>query len=69
MHVCVRVCVCVHVRQGYADEMDNPSMAHLIPVTLHNKKDILFGNMAEIYHFHNKWGFVFTSLCNVSIRP
>ncbi|MCI4393760.1 hypothetical protein PGIGA_G00161190 [Pangasianodon gigas] len=42
------------VLQGYADEMDNPSMAHLIPVTLHNKKDILFGNMAEIYHFHNK---------------
>ncbi|XP_053471021.1 guanine nucleotide exchange factor DBS isoform X1 [Ictalurus furcatus] len=42
------------VLQGYADEMDNPSMAHLIPVTLNNKKDILFGNMAEIYHFHNK---------------
>ncbi|XP_060715941.1 guanine nucleotide exchange factor DBS isoform X5 [Tachysurus vachellii] len=42
------------VLQGYADEMDNPSMAHLIPITLHNKKDVLFGNMAEIYHFHNK---------------
>ncbi|KAM9454259.1 guanine nucleotide exchange factor DBS isoform 2-T2 [Clarias gariepinus] len=42
------------VLQGYADEMDNPSMAHLIPVTLQNKKDVLFGNMAEIYHFHNK---------------
>lgn len=42
------------VLQGYADEMDNPSMAHLIPIILHNKKDILFGNMAEIYHFHNK---------------
>ncbi|XP_060754846.1 guanine nucleotide exchange factor DBS isoform X2 [Neoarius graeffei] len=42
------------VLQGYADEMDNPSMVHLIPVTLQNKKDILFGNMAEIYHFHNK---------------
>ncbi|XP_026787751.1 guanine nucleotide exchange factor DBS isoform X5 [Pangasianodon hypophthalmus] len=42
------------VLQGYADEMDNPSMALLIPGTLHNKKDILFGNMAEIYHFHNK---------------
>ncbi|XP_046693203.1 guanine nucleotide exchange factor DBS isoform X6 [Silurus meridionalis] len=42
------------VLQGYADEMESPSMAHLIPVTLHNKKDILFGNMAEIYHFHNK---------------
>ncbi|KAF5909222.1 guanine nucleotide exchange factor DBS isoform X3, partial [Clarias magur] len=42
------------VLQGYADEMDNPSMAHLIPITLQNKKDVLFGNMAEIYHFHNK---------------
>ncbi|XP_017554541.1 guanine nucleotide exchange factor DBS isoform X9 [Pygocentrus nattereri] len=42
------------VLQGYADEMDNPSMAHLIPITLHNKKDVLFGNMAEIYQFHNK---------------
>ncbi|GAA6089188.1 guanine nucleotide exchange factor DBS isoform X1 [Tachysurus ichikawai] len=42
------------VLQGYADEMDNPSMSHLIPVTLHNKKNVLFGNMAEIYHFHNK---------------
>uniref|UniRef100_A0A8B9RF91 Mcf.2 cell line derived transforming sequence-like a n=1 Tax=Astyanax mexicanus TaxID=7994 RepID=A0A8B9RF91_ASTMX len=42
------------VLQGYADEMDNPSMANLIPNTLHNKKDVLFGNMAEIYQFHNK---------------
>uniref|UniRef100_A0A4W4HFQ9 Mcf.2 cell line derived transforming sequence-like a n=1 Tax=Electrophorus electricus TaxID=8005 RepID=A0A4W4HFQ9_ELEEL len=42
------------VLEGYADEMDNPSMATLIPTTLHSKKDVLFGNMAEIYHFHNK---------------
>ncbi|XP_062865453.1 guanine nucleotide exchange factor DBS isoform X3 [Trichomycterus rosablanca] len=41
------------VLQGYADEMDNPNMAHLIPVSLHNKKEILFGNMDEIYQFHN----------------
>ncbi|KAG7467417.1 hypothetical protein MATL_G00153490 [Megalops atlanticus] len=41
------------VLQGYADEMDNPAMTHLIPSTLQNKKDVLFGNMAEIYHFHN----------------
>lgn len=51
------------VFQGYADEMDNPSMMHLIPVTLQNKKDILFGNMAEIYYFHNKSGFIFITLC------
>uniref|UniRef100_A0A3P9JDN0 Guanine nucleotide exchange factor DBS n=1 Tax=Oryzias latipes TaxID=8090 RepID=A0A3P9JDN0_ORYLA len=40
------------VLEGYAAEMDNPAMAHLIPSPLHSKKDILFGNMSEIYHFH-----------------
>ncbi|XP_036400831.1 guanine nucleotide exchange factor DBS-like isoform X3 [Megalops cyprinoides] len=40
------------VLQGYGAEMDNPAMAHLIPSTLQNKKDVLFGNMAEIYQFH-----------------
>lgn len=34
--------------------MDNPAMAHLIPNTLQNKKDILFGNMSEIYQFHQR---------------
>uniref|UniRef100_A0A8C4VEG8 MCF.2 cell line derived transforming sequence like n=1 Tax=Falco tinnunculus TaxID=100819 RepID=A0A8C4VEG8_FALTI len=42
------------VLQGYAAEMDNPLMAHLISPELQNKKDILFGNMEEIYHFHNR---------------
>ncbi|KAM6985972.1 guanine nucleotide exchange factor DBS isoform 2-T2 [Aplochiton taeniatus] len=42
------------VLQGYATEMDNPSMAHLIPGPLQNKKDVLFGNMLEIYDFHKK---------------
>jgi hypothetical protein len=36
--------------------MDNPLMTHLISSSLHNKKEILFGNMEEIYHFHNRWG-------------
>uniref|UniRef100_A0A8C0G3M3 MCF.2 cell line derived transforming sequence like n=1 Tax=Chelonoidis abingdonii TaxID=106734 RepID=A0A8C0G3M3_CHEAB len=40
--------------QGYASEMDNPLMMHLISPGLLNKKDILFGNMEEIYHFHNR---------------
>lgn len=40
--------------QGYAAEMDNPLMAHLISTGLQNKKNILFGNMEEIYHFHNR---------------
>ncbi|KAM9850920.1 guanine nucleotide exchange factor DBS [Aulostomus maculatus] len=42
------------VLQGYASEMDNPAMANLIPATLQNKKEILFGNMPEIYHFHKR---------------
>uniref|UniRef100_A0A672H9Z3 Mcf.2 cell line derived transforming sequence-like b n=1 Tax=Salarias fasciatus TaxID=181472 RepID=A0A672H9Z3_SALFA len=42
------------VLQGYASEMDNPSMCHLIPAPLQNKKEILFGNMPEIYHFHKR---------------
>uniref|UniRef100_A0A8C3KAF5 MCF.2 cell line derived transforming sequence-like 2 n=2 Tax=Scolopacidae TaxID=8917 RepID=A0A8C3KAF5_9CHAR len=40
--------------QGYASEMDNPSLVHLIPAALQNKKDILFGNLPEIYEFHNR---------------
>ncbi|XP_057708476.1 guanine nucleotide exchange factor DBS-like isoform X16 [Corythoichthys intestinalis] len=42
------------VLQGYASEMDNAAMAHLIPPHLLNKKEILFGNMPEIYHFHKR---------------
>ncbi|CAL9690013.1 unnamed protein product [Knipowitschia caucasica] len=42
------------VLQGYASEMDNPAMAPLIPAPLQNKKEILFGNMPEIYHFHKR---------------
>uniref|UniRef100_A0A8C9KAW9 MCF.2 cell line derived transforming sequence like n=1 Tax=Panthera tigris altaica TaxID=74533 RepID=A0A8C9KAW9_PANTA len=40
--------------QGYAAELDNPLMAHLVSPGLQNKKDVLFGNMEEIYHFHNR---------------
>ncbi|KAL1022263.1 hypothetical protein UPYG_G00024410 [Umbra pygmaea] len=42
------------VLQGYAAEMDNPAMTHLIPSSLLNKKDVLFGNMPEIYQFHER---------------
>ncbi|KAF7653542.1 hypothetical protein LDENG_00081850 [Lucifuga dentata] len=42
------------VLQGYAAEMDNPAMAHLIPAPLQNKREVLFGNMPEIYHFHKR---------------
>ncbi|XP_029306408.1 guanine nucleotide exchange factor DBS isoform X3 [Cottoperca gobio] len=42
------------VLEGYAAEMDNPAMAHLIPSTLLSKKVTLFGNMSEIYQFHKR---------------
>ncbi|XP_040005225.1 guanine nucleotide exchange factor DBS isoform X2 [Xiphias gladius] len=42
------------VLQGYASEMDNPAISHLIPAPLQNKKEVLFGNMPEIYHFHKR---------------
>ncbi|TNN53871.1 Guanine nucleotide exchange factor DBS [Liparis tanakae] len=42
------------VLEGYAAEMDNSAMAHLIPSTLLNKKVVLFGNMSEIYQFHKR---------------
>lgn len=41
--------------QGYASEMDNPNLVHLIPSALQNKKEILFGNLPEIYYFHNRY--------------
>ncbi|XP_031427553.1 proto-oncogene DBL isoform X2 [Clupea harengus] len=39
---------------GYRAEMDNPALSSLLPATLRNKKDVLFGNMAEIYNFHSR---------------
>ncbi|NXD37571.1 MCF2 protein, partial [Copsychus sechellarum] len=42
------------VLMGYRAEMDNPAMLILLPPVLRNRKDVLFGNMPEIYDFHNK---------------
>uniref|UniRef100_A0AAR2JZW1 MCF.2 cell line derived transforming sequence-like 2 n=1 Tax=Pygocentrus nattereri TaxID=42514 RepID=A0AAR2JZW1_PYGNA len=42
------------IMEGYAAALDNSELNHLIPLALENKKDILFGNLAEIYDFHNK---------------
>uniref|UniRef100_A0A3Q3JJ39 MCF.2 cell line derived transforming sequence a n=1 Tax=Monopterus albus TaxID=43700 RepID=A0A3Q3JJ39_MONAL len=39
--------------QGYRAEMDNPALSGLLPPILHSKRDILFGNMPEIYNFHS----------------
>ncbi|XP_076349568.1 guanine nucleotide exchange factor DBS-like isoform X5 [Tachypleus tridentatus] len=39
--------------EGYKKEMDNPAMKDCIPGSLFGKSDVLFGNMMEIYNFHN----------------
>uniref|UniRef100_A0A3P8NAW1 Mcf.2 cell line derived transforming sequence-like a n=1 Tax=Astatotilapia calliptera TaxID=8154 RepID=A0A3P8NAW1_ASTCA len=55
------------VLEGYAAEMDNPAMAHLIPSNLHSKKDILFGNMPEIYQFHKRYAFKLIDYISVEL--
>ncbi|XP_053436970.1 proto-oncogene DBL isoform X5 [Nycticebus coucang] len=52
---------------GYRAEMDNPEMFDLMPPLLRNKKDVLFGNMAEIYEFHNS--IFMSSLENCTDAP
>ncbi|XP_051876970.1 proto-oncogene DBL isoform X2 [Pristis pectinata] len=42
------------VLQGYQAEMDNPVMISLMPSIMENKKEVLFGNMSEIYDFHSR---------------
>lgn len=44
----------VIVCQGYRAEMDNPALSGLLPLILRSKRDILFGNMPEIYNFHSR---------------
>ncbi|XP_060740959.1 proto-oncogene DBL [Tachysurus vachellii] len=39
---------------GYRAEMDNPLLSSLLPTCLRNKRDILFGNMPDIYSFHSR---------------
>ncbi len=40
--------------QGYAAALDDPELIYLIPPSLENKKEVLFGNLTEIYEFHQK---------------
>ncbi|XP_017159919.1 guanine nucleotide exchange factor DBS isoform X3 [Poecilia reticulata] len=42
------------IMEGYVAELNNSELCHLIPPTLENKQDVLFGNLPEIYDFHNK---------------
>ncbi|XP_035998825.1 proto-oncogene DBL isoform X2 [Fundulus heteroclitus] len=39
---------------GYRAEMEDPSMSYLLPSALRCQKDVLFGNMPEIYQFHSR---------------
>ncbi|XP_029113013.1 proto-oncogene DBL [Scleropages formosus] len=40
---------------GYRAEMDNPALVDLLPPVLRSKKEVLFGNMPEIYTFHSRF--------------
>ncbi|XP_016323998.1 guanine nucleotide exchange factor DBS-like [Sinocyclocheilus anshuiensis] len=40
--------------EGYAASLDDPELFYLIPPSLENKKEVLFGNLPEIYEFHQK---------------
>uniref|UniRef100_A0A803TR32 MCF.2 cell line derived transforming sequence-like 2 n=1 Tax=Anolis carolinensis TaxID=28377 RepID=A0A803TR32_ANOCA len=42
------------ILEGYASEMDNPDLIHLIPTAVLNRREVLFGNLSEIYEFHNR---------------
>lgn len=41
--------------QGYITPMDFIWLKHLIPDVLQNNKDFLFGNIEELYEFHNRY--------------
>ncbi|XP_053567830.1 LOW QUALITY PROTEIN: probable guanine nucleotide exchange factor MCF2L2 [Bombina bombina] len=42
------------ILEGYASSLENPEMSPLIPAALQNNKDVLFGNLTEIYDFHKR---------------
>ncbi|XP_055535957.1 uncharacterized protein LOC129724807 isoform X7 [Wyeomyia smithii] len=44
---------CEAREQGYRDEMLSEEMSSLVPPGLQGKADILFGNLHELYTFHN----------------
>lgn len=62
IHHCSSVCICLIMSssfltssyQGYRAEMEDPSMSYLLPSALRSQKDVLFGNMPEIYQFHSR---------------
>ncbi|XP_015038992.1 guanine nucleotide exchange factor DBS isoform X4 [Drosophila pseudoobscura] len=41
------------ILKGYYDRMKSEDLLHLAPPSLNGKEDILFGNLHELYTFHN----------------
>ncbi|KAH8399221.1 hypothetical protein KR215_005244 [Drosophila sulfurigaster] len=39
---------------GYCDQMQSDELMHLVPASLQGKEEILFGNLHELYTFHNE---------------
>ncbi|KAM4619702.1 proto-oncogene DBL [Polymixia lowei] len=39
---------------GYRAEMEDPALSNLLPSAVCSQKDVLFGNMPEIYQFHSR---------------
>lgn len=44
--------------QGYITPLDFIWLKHLIPDILQNNKDLLFGNIRELYEFHNRYTII-----------
>ncbi|XP_035221623.1 guanine nucleotide exchange factor DBS-like, partial [Stegodyphus dumicola] len=40
------------ILDGYMKQIDNPAMKDIVPSILFDQKDVLFGNMEDIYFFH-----------------
>lgn len=45
------------ILEGYLKQMENPAFRDLVPASLIGNADVLFGNMEEIFTFHNN-GFL-----------
>ncbi|KAM8711692.1 hypothetical protein ACLKA7_012235 [Drosophila subpalustris] len=43
-----------HGLHGYYDQMQSDELMHLVPASLQGKEEILFGNLHELYTFHNE---------------
>ncbi|XP_030369624.1 guanine nucleotide exchange factor DBS isoform X2 [Scaptodrosophila lebanonensis] len=42
------------ILKGYCDQMQSEELMHLVPASLQGKEEVLFGNLHELYTFHNE---------------